>query len=55
MTPLPVNPNVVVLVQDGKLVADAGNVFELDVTVVTDKAVFDELAKGKTFANSFAN
>jgi len=50
MIPLPVNPNVVILVdEDGNLISHAGNVRELAVTVTRDPLEFEELSKGKTF------
>jgi len=51
MTPLPVNPNVLILVdKEGKVLEAATNVApDLKVTVTSDLAVFNEEAKGKTF------
>jgi hypothetical protein len=56
MTPLPVNPTVVVLVdKNNKPVTVASNVAplpELNVVVVTDPAAFNEAALGKPFVNA---
>lgn len=53
MTPLPVNPTVVILVDDaGRPAVVASNVAplpELNVTVTNDVAKFDEESKGKPF------
>lgn len=56
MTPLPVNPVVVLLVdKDKKPVTVASNIAplpELNVIVTTDPAEFNEAAKGKPFVNA---
>ncbi len=55
MTPLPVNPKVVVLLNpEGKVEAVASNIAplpELEVTVVKDPAEFREAALGKPFVS----
>lgn len=56
MTPLPVNPTVVILVDaNNKPVTVASNVAplpELNVVVVTDPAAFNEAALGKPFVGA---
>ncbi len=56
MIPLPVNPNVVVLLdENGNVASFATNVApELDVKVTYSKEVFDEMSLGKSFkVNTF--
>ena len=53
MTPLAVNPNVLILIQDGKVVKYATNVaHDLAVTVVTDPAEFADKVRGITFVTN---
>lgn len=50
MTPLTVNPNVLILIQDGKVVKQATNVSpDLAVTVTNDPAEFADKVHGITF------
>ena len=50
MTPLAVNPNVLVLIKDGKIVKQATNVAsDLAVTVTNDPAEFADKVRGITF------
>jgi hypothetical protein len=54
MTPLPVNPKVVILLSDNnEVVGVASNIAptpELDVQVTRSQRLFDEMALGKPFA-----
>lgn len=51
MTPMPVNPNITVLVDENNNVVNVatniGN--DVKVTVTRGTALFDDLAKGKSF------
>ena len=52
MTPLPVNPRVVVLVSPNGVVKVASNIAplpELDVVVTNNPAIFEQEALGKPF------
>lgn len=52
MTPLPVNPTVVIRVDNGKVVAVASNIApvpELNVVIAESNEKYDEEAKGKPF------
>jgi hypothetical protein len=57
MTPLPTNPNVVILVNaEGKVEAVATNVApELNVTVTTNPTTYNEAALGKPFNTARPN
>ena len=56
MIPLPVDPKVVVLIENGMLVAVASNIDpELTVNVVTTKEAYGEAIKGVPFDSAQPN
>lgn len=56
MIPLAVNPKVLILIEDGKVVKSATNVApDLAVTITNDPAEFADKVRGITFVNEVSN